>query len=142
MLSSFCCSMTCLKWLRLLNEPLKKSCVVFYYVEAFIWFSPWCFIRVDLAHAYNMFDSYKVAISLYDHLVFDLSYHFMLLLMMSCHYAWLWPLMLSYLVAPRLLLALICTEYELYSCIQLPKTKLFQCVHYKFLCMVFASHSK
>jgi hypothetical protein len=29
MLSDFCCSMTCLKWLRLLNEPLKKSCVVF-----------------------------------------------------------------------------------------------------------------
>jgi hypothetical protein len=29
MLSSFCCSMTCLKWMRLLNEPLKKSCVVF-----------------------------------------------------------------------------------------------------------------
>jgi hypothetical protein len=25
----FCCSMTCLKLLRLLNEPLKKSCVVF-----------------------------------------------------------------------------------------------------------------
>jgi hypothetical protein len=29
MLSSFCCSMTCLKWLRLLNLPLKESCVVF-----------------------------------------------------------------------------------------------------------------
>jgi hypothetical protein len=29
MLSSFCCSMTCLKWLRLLNAPLKKSCVIF-----------------------------------------------------------------------------------------------------------------
>jgi hypothetical protein len=29
MLSDFCCSMTCLKWLRLLNEPLKKSCIVF-----------------------------------------------------------------------------------------------------------------
>jgi hypothetical protein len=29
MLSDFCCSMTYLKWLRLLNEPLKKSCVVF-----------------------------------------------------------------------------------------------------------------
>jgi hypothetical protein len=29
MLSRFCCSMTCLKWLRLLNEPLKKLCVVF-----------------------------------------------------------------------------------------------------------------
>jgi hypothetical protein len=29
MLSSFCCSMTCLKWLRLLNVSLKESCVVF-----------------------------------------------------------------------------------------------------------------
>jgi hypothetical protein len=29
MLSSFCCSMTCLKWLRFLNVPLKESCVVF-----------------------------------------------------------------------------------------------------------------
>jgi hypothetical protein len=45
--------MTCLKWLRLLNEPLKKSCVVFYYLEAFNWFSPWCFIWVDLVHAYT-----------------------------------------------------------------------------------------
>jgi hypothetical protein len=29
MLSSFYCSITCLKWLRLLNVPLKESCVVF-----------------------------------------------------------------------------------------------------------------
>jgi hypothetical protein len=29
MLSSFYCSMTCLKWMRLLNVPLKESCVVF-----------------------------------------------------------------------------------------------------------------
>jgi hypothetical protein len=29
MISSFFCSMTCLKWLRLINAPLKKSCVVF-----------------------------------------------------------------------------------------------------------------
>jgi hypothetical protein len=29
MLSSFSCSMTCLKWLRLLNVPLKESWVVF-----------------------------------------------------------------------------------------------------------------
>jgi hypothetical protein len=29
MLSSFWCSMTCLKWLRLLIVPLKESCVVF-----------------------------------------------------------------------------------------------------------------
>jgi hypothetical protein len=53
MLSDFCCSMTCLKWLRLLNEPLKKIMHCFYYLEALIWFSPWCFIWVDLAHAYT-----------------------------------------------------------------------------------------
>jgi hypothetical protein len=41
-------------------------------MEAFIWFSPWCFIWVDLVHDYNMIDSYKVAISLYDDFVFDL----------------------------------------------------------------------
>jgi hypothetical protein len=32
-----------------------------------LWFSPWCFIWVDLAHAYNMFDSNKLPYSLYDH---------------------------------------------------------------------------
>jgi hypothetical protein len=74
---------------------LWKIMRCFYYVEAFIRFSPWCFIWVDLAHAYNIFDSYKVIISLYDHLVFDLWCHFMLLLMMFCHYAWLWPLLFS-----------------------------------------------
>jgi hypothetical protein len=36
----------------------KKSCVVLLY-GSILWFSPWCFIWVDLAHAYNMFDSYK-----------------------------------------------------------------------------------
>jgi hypothetical protein len=40
MLSEFFYSMTWLKWLRLLNEPLKKIMRCFYYVEAFIWFSP------------------------------------------------------------------------------------------------------
>jgi hypothetical protein len=91
----FCCSMTCLKWLRLLNEPLKKSCVILIMWKHLFGFLLWCFIWVDLAHAYNMFDSYKVAISLYDHLVFDLWCHFMLLLMMLCRFAWLWPLLLS-----------------------------------------------
>jgi hypothetical protein len=43
----------------------------------------------------HIFDSYKVTISLYDHLVFDLWCHFMLLLKMFCRYAWLWPLLLS-----------------------------------------------
>jgi hypothetical protein len=36
MLSSFCCSMTCLKWLRLFNVPLKESCVVFFIWERII----------------------------------------------------------------------------------------------------------
>jgi hypothetical protein len=72
----------------------KKSCIVFIFMEALIWFYPWCFIWVDLAHAYNMLDSHKVTISLYDHLVFDFRCHFMLLLMMFCRYAWLWPLLL------------------------------------------------
>jgi hypothetical protein len=54
----------------------------------------------------HMLDSYKVANSLYDHLVFDFWCHLMLLLMLLCRFAWLWPLLLSELVAPSLLLAL------------------------------------
>jgi hypothetical protein len=73
----------------------KKIMRCFYYLEALIWFSPWCLIWVDLAHAYNMLDSYKVTISLYDHLDFDFWCHFMLLLMKFYRYAWLWPLLLS-----------------------------------------------
>jgi hypothetical protein len=95
MLSNFCCNMTYLKWLRLLNEPFKKSCIILIMWKHLFGFLLWCFISVDLAHAYNMFDSYKVAISLYDHLVFDLWWHFMLLLMMLCRFVWLWPLLLS-----------------------------------------------
>jgi hypothetical protein len=42
----------------------------------------------------DMLDSYKVAISLYDHLVFDFWCHLMLLLMLLCRFVWLWPLLL------------------------------------------------
>ena len=51
--------------------------------------------------------------------------------------AWLWPLSLSWLSLPSLLLAFTCTERECCSCIQILKTKLSQRVHQKFLCMVF-----
>jgi hypothetical protein len=34
---------------------LWKSHALFYFMEALIWFSPWCFIWVDLTHAYNMY---------------------------------------------------------------------------------------
>jgi hypothetical protein len=43
----------------------------------------------------HMVDSYKVTISLYDHLVFDFWCHLMLLLMLLCRFAWLWLLLLS-----------------------------------------------
>jgi hypothetical protein len=43
----------------------------------------------------HMFDSYKVAIILYDLLVFDLWSHLMLLLMLLYSFAWLWLLLLS-----------------------------------------------
>ena len=53
---------------------------------------------------------------------------------MLCRSAWLCPLLLSWLVAPSLLLAFICTEYEFYSCIQLPKKQSFaKSVHYIYL---------
>jgi hypothetical protein len=42
MLCDFCCSMTCLKWLRLLNEPLKKSYVVFIIWKHLFGFLLWC----------------------------------------------------------------------------------------------------
>jgi hypothetical protein len=134
MLTSFCCSMTCLKWLRLLNEPLKKIMRCFYYMGAYYWgFLLWCFIWVDLAHAYNMFDSNKVAVILYDHLVFDLWYHFMLRLMMSCRYAWLWSLLLSKLVAPSLLLAFILYLVWALLVHPTPKNQVCQCVHHTYL---------
>jgi hypothetical protein len=43
----------------------------------------------------HMFDSYKVTLSLYDHLVFDFWCHLMLLIMLLCRFAWLLPLLLS-----------------------------------------------
>ena len=43
---------------------------------------------------------------------------------------------------PVFLLAFTCTEYELYSCIQPPKTKVANCVHHTYLYVVFHRHSK
>jgi hypothetical protein len=126
--------MTCLKWLRLLNVPLKESCVVFIIWEHIIVVSSFDALYLGwlgacLHHVWLQ----TSCSSLYDHLVFDLWYHFMLCLIIFCCYAWLWPLLVSLLVAPSLLLAFTCTEREYFSCIQLPKMKLFQCVHYIYL---------
>jgi hypothetical protein len=69
-------------------------------------------------------------------------YHFYAYINFVSSQAWLWQLLLSRLSLPSILLAFTCIEYELYSCIQITKNQVFQSVHYKFLCMVFESHSK
>jgi hypothetical protein len=40
MLSSYCCSMNCLKWLRMLNVPLKESCFFLLYGSILLWYCP------------------------------------------------------------------------------------------------------
>ena len=64
-------------------------------------------------------------------------YHFYASVNFALSQAWLWRLFLSRLLLPSLLLAFTCTERKCCSCFQIPETKLFQRVHYKFLSMVF-----
>jgi hypothetical protein len=90
----FCCSMTCLKWLRLRNEPLKKSCAIF-----IIWKHYFGFLLDALfGLTWRMLTHVRLIQSrhsLYDHLVFDFWCHFILHLMLLCRFAWLWSLLLS-----------------------------------------------
>ena len=123
--------------------PLKVSCIVFSIASIILWyiFSCKCFIWVDLAHACTMLwlhishfkplwsFSFLACISLYA------------LINMFCRYAWLWPLCSLSWSHPSLLLAFICTEYDLYSCIQPPKTKFAKRVHHIYLFVVFHCHS-
>jgi hypothetical protein len=95
MLSDFFCSMTCLKWLRLLNEPLEKNHMLFLLFGSIILVFSLMLYLGWLGACLHMLESYKVAISLYDHLVFNFWCHLMLLLMLLCRFAWLWPLLLS-----------------------------------------------
>jgi hypothetical protein len=59
MLSSFYCSMTCLKWLRLLNVPLKESCVFFVIWEHVIVVFSFDALFGLTWRMLNMFDSNK-----------------------------------------------------------------------------------
>jgi hypothetical protein len=81
--------------LRLFHAMLDVVLIVWLVVFAIAWLfsNDWDFLMSLWKN--HAFDSYKVTISLYDRLVFDLWCHFMLLLMMFCRYAWLWPLLLS-----------------------------------------------
>src|SRR3954451_13574174 len=65
--------MTSLKSLRVFIVPWKVSCIVFSIASIILWyiFSCKCFNWVDLAH-------FEPSLSLYEHLVFDFLYHFML----------------------------------------------------------------
>jgi hypothetical protein len=85
----------------------KKSCVVFVIWNHFCGFLLDALFGLTWRMLTTCLTLIKSPYSLYDHLVFDLWYHFMLRFMMFCRYAWLWPLLLSYLVAPSLLLAFV-----------------------------------
>ena len=79
----------------------------------------------------------KSQLSLDNLFALEFLYHFYASVNFVLSQAWLWRLLLSRLSLPSLLLDFTCTERKYCSCFQIPKTKLFQRVHYKFLYMVF-----
>jgi hypothetical protein len=117
MLSSYCCSITCLKYLRVLNVPLKESCVVFIIQKRnIVAFSFKCFIWVDLAHAHTMLWLWT------SNLKPLWSFSFWLVISL---YA-----LINNVLSLCMIMAVIArwigrsnTEYELYLCIQLPKNQ-------------------
>ena len=99
--------------------------------------SEW-FISIDLAHAHAcIWLKTKSQLILDDLLASEFLYHLYAYVNFVLSQAWLWRLLLSWLSLPNLLLAFTCTERKCCSCFQIPETKLFQRVHYKFLYMVF-----
>src|SRR4051812_11471744 len=117
--------MTSFKYLRVSIVPLKVSCIVFSIASIILWyiFSCKCFNWVTWRMLAPCYDYSLVTLSLYDHLVFDLLYHFMLVAM---HDYDRYALLVGGI--PVFLLASTCTEYVLYSYIQPPKAKFFQSV--------------
>jgi hypothetical protein len=111
----------------------KNHVLFFYYVEAFIWFSPLMlylgWLGACLQHVWLLPSLHKPPWSF----SFWFLMPFYAFLMMFCRFAWLWPFLLSYLVAPSLLLALIL--YWVWALLVHPtqKTKLCQCVHHTYL---------
>jgi hypothetical protein len=134
MLISCCCSMTYLKWLRVLNVPFKESCVVFIlYKHIFVVFSfdalfalTWCMLTPCLTLTSRLkplwLFIFWLVIPLY-----ALVNNVLLLCMIMA--------VIALLVGRSQSFASLftCTEREYFSCIQLPKTKVFQCVHHIYL---------
>jgi hypothetical protein len=73
----------------------KNNALFLLYGSILLWYSPLMLYLGWLGACLHHVWLQPVALSLYDHLVFDLWYYFMLMLIMFCCYAWLWPLMLS-----------------------------------------------
>jgi hypothetical protein len=142
MLSDFCCSMTCLKWLRLLMSLWKNHAL-------FLLFG-----SINLNFSLMLYLGWLDACSQHVWLI------------QSCHKPlWsfsFWLLMPFYaslndflsLCMIMAVIALLVGRFQSFASSHFvlsmsstcasnsQKTKLFQCVQYKFLCMVFASHSK
>ena len=74
----------------------RKNHVLFPSCKSIIfWYSPLMLLLGRLGTClHHVMTTKPVTLSLYDHLVFDLWYHFMLWLIMFFRYAWLWPLLL------------------------------------------------
>jgi hypothetical protein len=123
MLSSFCCSMTCLKLLRLLNVPLKESCVVFiiweHIIVVFSFDALFGLTWRMLTPCFTLTSCHKPLWSFGFWLVIPL-YALVNNVLSLCMIMAVIALLVG---RSQSLLAFICTEYELYSCIQLPKTK-------------------
>ena len=71
MFSNYCFSMTCLKYLRVPNVPLKESCFVSIKHKIVV-FSFNALFGLTWRMFISCYDFKPVTLSLYDHLVFDL----------------------------------------------------------------------
>jgi hypothetical protein len=143
MLRSFYCSMTCLKWLRLLNVPLKESCVVFIIWEHIIvvfsfdalfgltWLMLTPCLTLTSRHKPLWSFGFWLVIPLYASVNDVLS-----LCMIMAVIALLVGRSQSFASLHFVL------RGNTYCAPNYQKSILFQRVHYKFLCMVFSRHSK
>jgi hypothetical protein len=147
MLISCCYSMTYLKWLRVLNVPFKESCVVFIlYKHIFVVFSfdalfglTWRMLTLCLTLTSRLKPLWLFVFWLVIPL-YALVNNVLLLCMIMA--------VIAFLVGRSQSFACLFTytEREYFSCIQLPKTKVFQCVHHiyllaicysKYICLAF-----
>jgi hypothetical protein len=134
MLSSFCCSMTCLKWLRVLNVPLKESCIVFIIIweHIIVVFSIDALLGLTwrmLTPCLTLTSRLKPLWSLGFWLVIPL-YALVNNVLSLCMIMAVIALLVG---RSQSFASLHCTEREYFSCIQLPKTKVFQCVNHIYV---------